>query len=55
MLTTEKKKISAYLPDDLKKDAEQLAAMDKRSLSNLIEMLLQKAVDEAKAQGRLKE
>lgn len=51
---TDKKKISAYPPDALKRDAEALAELEKRSLSNLIEVLLQRAVNQAKSDGRLK-
>jgi hypothetical protein len=54
MLVTEKKKISAYLPEDLKAEAEVLAGLESRSLSNLVEALLRAAVDEAKASGRMK-
>jgi hypothetical protein len=52
-LATDKKKISAYLDDNLKADADRLAKLEKRSLSNLIEVLLQEAVDKAKHEGRL--
>jgi hypothetical protein len=52
-LATEKKKISAYIEDDLRVDAEKLARVEKRSLSNLVEKLLQEAVDRAKAEGRI--
>jgi hypothetical protein len=48
---TDKRKISVYLPDDLKRKAEKLAESKKRSLSNLIEVLLQEAVDKAEAEG----
>ena len=51
-LVTSKKKVSTYLSEDLKEDAERLAALEKRSLSNLIEVLLQDAVDKAKKEGR---
>jgi hypothetical protein len=52
-VVTEKRKISAYLDEELKERAEQLAKLEKRSLSNLIEILLQEAVDKAQAEGRL--
>lgn len=52
-VVTRKNKVSAYLPDDLKSDADRLAEVEKRSLSNLIEVLLQDAVDKAKRDGRL--
>ena len=52
-VATDKRKISAYLEDSLKEDAEKLAKLQKRSLSNLIEILLQEAVDKAKSEGKL--
>lgn len=53
-VATDKKKISAYLSDSLKEKAEKLAQLEKRSLSNLIEVVLQQAVDKAEVEGRLK-
>jgi hypothetical protein len=53
VITTDKRKISAYLPDDLKEDADKLAESESRSLSNLIEVLLKQAVEKAKAEGRI--
>jgi hypothetical protein len=53
VLATDKRKVSAYLNDDLKSDADKLAKLEHRSLSNLIEVLLQKAVDKARQEGRL--
>jgi hypothetical protein len=53
VLVTEKKKVSTYLPESLKADAESLARSEKRSLNNLIEVLLQEAVDKAKQDGRI--
>ena len=46
-------KVSVYIPEELKKDLELLANKQTRSLSNLINVLLQKAVDEAKANGEI--
>lgn len=51
-MVTSKKKVSTYLSEDLKEDAGHLATVEKRSLSNLIEILLQNAVDKAKKEGR---
>jgi CopG-like RHH_1 or ribbon-helix-helix domain, RHH_5 len=48
----DKRKVSAYLSEDLKEKAEKLAAVEKRSLSNFIEVLLQSAVDKFEAEGR---
>jgi predicted transcriptional regulator len=53
-VATDKRKVSAYLPDDLKEDADKLAEAESRSLSNLIEVLLKQAVEKAKAEGRIK-
>ncbi len=53
-VATDKKKISAYLTNGLKEKAEKLAQSEKRSLSNLIEVVLQQAVDKAQSEGRLK-
>lgn len=50
---TEKHKVSAYIGSSLKEDADSLAKVEKRSLSNLIEVLLQQAVDKAKAEGKI--
>lgn len=52
-VVTKKNKVSAYLDDELKADAEKLAELEKRSLSNLIEVLLQEAVNKAKRENRL--
>lgn len=53
VMTTKKKPVSVYLQDELKEDAAKLAALEKRSLNNLIEVLLQNAVDKAKDEGRI--
>ena len=52
-VTTEKKRISLYVEEQLKIDLEALAKARKRSLSNLIEVLCQKAVDEAKQEAEI--
>jgi GIY-YIG catalytic domain len=43
--------VSTYPLKDLKEKAEKLAAFEKRSLSNFIEVLLQAAVDKFEAEG----
>jgi predicted HicB family RNase H-like nuclease len=53
-VTTEKKKVSVYLEESLKIDAMKLADLEKRSLNNLVEVVLQAAVDKAKLEGRIK-
>ena len=50
-MATDKRKISAYLPDGLKEDSEKLAKSASRSLSNLIEVLLRQAVEKAREEG----
>lgn len=52
-MATDKKKVSVYLDEELKIDSDKLAKFEKRSLSNLIEVLLHKAIEEAKHEGRL--
>ncbi len=39
------KRLSAYLPDSVYEELEQWATQDKRSLSNLVSYLLEKAID----------
>jgi hypothetical protein len=53
VLVTDKKKVSVYLNERLKKDAEKLAKSEFRSLNNLIEVLLQEAVEKAKEDGKI--
>lgn len=52
-VTSKLPRVMVYLDSKLKQDSEKLATKEKRSLSNLINVLLQKAVDEAKARGEL--
>jgi macrodomain Ter protein organizer (MatP/YcbG family) len=52
-VATDKKKISAYLEESVKEDAEKLAKLEKRSLSNLVEVLIEDAIAKAKKDGRL--
>ena len=52
-VATNKNRVSTYISDDLKRDGEKLAEIEQRSLSSLIAILLQRAVDEAKQEGRL--
>lgn len=48
-MATKKTRVGAYIPEDLKNQAEKIARSQKRSLSNLIEVLLERAVDESVA------
>ena len=52
-VATDKKKISAYLEEDLKNDADALAKSRRMSLSTLIAVLLDKEIKEAKRLGEL--
>jgi len=53
-VTTDKKRISLYVEEQLKADLEALAKTRRRSLSNLIEVLCQEAVEHAKQNGEIK-
>lgn len=50
-VTTDKKRISLYVDENLKIELEALAKAKKRSLSNLIEVLCQEAIKKAKNDG----
>jgi antitoxin component of RelBE/YafQ-DinJ toxin-antitoxin module len=52
-LATDKRKISAYLDEDLKDSAEKLAKGRGMSLSTLVAFLLSTEVREAKQSGEL--
>jgi predicted transcriptional regulator len=52
-VTTDKKRVSLYVEEDLKADLELLAKARKRSLSNLIEVLCEEAAAEAKKSGEI--
>ena len=52
-VTTDKKRISLYVEEELKSTLEALAKARKRSLSNLIEVICQEAVDKALSNGEL--
>jgi macrodomain Ter protein organizer (MatP/YcbG family) len=52
-VTTDKKRVSLYIEEDLKIELENLAKVRKRSLSNLIEVLCEEAVQQAKKQGEI--
>ena len=53
-MATDKKKISAYLDEDLKDAADQLSKARGMSLSTLVAFLLSKEVREARNSGELK-
>lgn len=47
-------KVGAYIDPELKEALERLAALESRSVSNLVELLIKDAVSKAQAEGRLK-
>lgn len=53
-VTTDKKRISLYVEERLKIELEALAKSRRRSLSNLIEVLCEEAVEKAKQEGEIK-
>jgi macrodomain Ter protein organizer (MatP/YcbG family) len=52
-VVTDKKRVSLYIEENLKIELENLAKVRKRSLSNLIEVLCEEAVQQAKKQGEI--
>lgn len=52
---TKKPRIVAHVSQQTKRDAERLAAGRNRSISNLIETLLQREIEDAKRSGELKD
>jgi len=46
-------KLTFYLPEELKKDLEQLAKSRRRSVSNLLVVLAEAEVKKAKEEGEL--
>lgn len=45
-LSSQMKRLSAYLPDPVYKELEQWADVESRSLSNLVSYLLERAIDD---------
>ncbi|MEC4817817.1 MAG: ribbon-helix-helix protein, CopG family [Scytonema sp. PMC 1069.18] len=52
-VVTDKKRVSLYIEETLKVELEKLAKVRKRSLSNLIEVLCEEAIQQAKKQGEI--
>ncbi|MFM7449666.1 MAG: ribbon-helix-helix domain-containing protein [Leptolyngbyaceae cyanobacterium] len=48
-------RINVVMPTGLKSDFERLCQLENRSMSNMLVTLAQKAIDEAKAKGLLKD
>lgn len=46
-------KVIVYLEPRLKKDLERLANKEKRSLSNMVAVIVQEAIDKAKSEGKI--
>jgi hypothetical protein len=53
IVATKKARVVTYLDWEIKEKAERLAATRRRSLSNLLEVLIEDAVKEAEATGEL--
>ncbi|MEG3832888.1 MULTISPECIES: ribbon-helix-helix domain-containing protein [unclassified Microcoleus] len=50
---SDSERISVVLPTQAKKDLEKLCDLEKRSISNFVYLLIQEAIDRAKASGKL--
>lgn len=50
-VATDKIRVSTYVEPELKRQAEKLAKLQKRSFSNLMEVLLEQSVAEAIEKG----
>jgi hypothetical protein len=53
VMPTSKAKVGTYIDQDLKDSLEELAALESRSVSNFVEILIKEAVAKAKSEGRL--
>lgn len=53
LVVTKKPRVSLYIEDSVKQDLERLAKLRKRSLNNLVELLCEEAIREAKKTGEL--
>ncbi len=51
---SDSERISVVLPAQTKKDLDKLCEIEKRSISNFVSLLVQDAIDKAKAEGKLK-
>jgi hypothetical protein len=51
---SDSERISVVLPTQAKKDLEKLCDLEKRSISNFVYLLIQEAIDQAKASGKFK-
>ncbi|HAZ44027.1 MAG TPA: hypothetical protein DDW76_11205 [Cyanobacteria bacterium UBA11369] len=47
-------RISVVLSAEAKKDLEKLCEVEGRSMSNFVKLLIQSAIDKAKADGKIK-
>jgi hypothetical protein len=53
-VATKKPRVVFYLDEWLKDDLERLAAVENRSVSNLLETVAKTVVDQAKKEGKIK-
>jgi metal-responsive CopG/Arc/MetJ family transcriptional regulator len=51
---SDSERISVVLPGQTKKDLDKLCEIEKRSISNFVYLLVQDAIDKAKAEGKLR-
>jgi metal-responsive CopG/Arc/MetJ family transcriptional regulator len=51
---SDSERISVVLPAQTKKDLDKLCEIEKRSISNFVYLLVQDAIDKAKAEGKLR-
>ncbi|URD50733.1 hypothetical protein [Chroococcidiopsis sp. CCNUC1] len=52
-MATDKKKLSVYVTEEVRKDLEALAKLESRSISNLLESLGKEAVRKARKEGKI--
>lgn len=52
-VTTDKKRVSLYVDEEVKEKLERLAKARKRSLSNLIEVSMTEIVEKAEKEGEI--
>jgi predicted transcriptional regulator len=53
VVTTDKKRVSIYISEELKTDIERLANVRRRSMSNLVELSLEDVIKRAKENGEI--
>ena len=53
LTVSQMKRLATYLPDPVYEELEQWASQEKRSLSNLVAFLLEKAVSDRREQQKI--